>query len=344
MTPAQFAEYRARRRGDGLRIGLRRPARPVELPGRRAAPGRARRVPRCRALNRACGRTIGAGADGVSHPHLGQRGAAAACLPARRARPRPPVRAPGADASRPDARDRLRHARPWPLTVVGRPVAGSARRRRRRGAGVPAESSRRRLLGDSFGARVAIEFAAAHGDRVTALVLLDPPLLPTYPTPEELEAQRRSGAFVSVDDAVERLRAEAGLVHTPRALLEEEMAEHLVADEDGRFRLRYSRQAVARAADGLVFSPPRLKEIVLPDADRACRGVEGARRAGRRAGGRRSCAAARSRSSREATPCCGTRWPRPARSSATSSPSGSGHEHAPASAARRRGRRRTSRA
>ena len=79
------------------------------------------------------------------------------------------------------------------------------------------------LLGDSFGARVAIEFAAAHGDRVTALVLLDPPLYPTYPAPEEMEAQRRSGAFASVDDAIEGMRADAGLVHTPRALLEEEL-------------------------------------------------------------------------------------------------------------------------
>jgi pimeloyl-ACP methyl ester carboxylesterase len=120
------------------------------------------------------------------------------------------------------------------------------------------------ILGDSFGARVAIEFAAGHGDRATALVLLDPPLHPRFPPPEEVEAHAQTGAFTTVDHAVETLRAEAGLVHTPRALLEEEMAEHLVADEDGRFRLRYSRQAVASAMDGLVFSPPRLKEIVCP--------------------------------------------------------------------------------
>jgi lipase len=120
------------------------------------------------------------------------------------------------------------------------------------------------LLGDSFGARIAIEFAAAHGDRVTALVLLDPPLYPIYPAPEEIEAQRRSGGFASVDDAIEGARADTGLVHTPRALLEEEMAEHLVADEDGCFRLRYSREAAARAADALLMSPPRLKEIVCP--------------------------------------------------------------------------------
>jgi pimeloyl-ACP methyl ester carboxylesterase len=120
------------------------------------------------------------------------------------------------------------------------------------------------ILGDSLGARVAIEFAAAHGDRATALILLDPPLYPRFPTPEEVEAQGQTGAFASVDDAVECLRSEVGLVHTPRALLEEEMAEHLVADEDGRFRLRYSRQAAAGAMDGLVFSPPRLKKIVCP--------------------------------------------------------------------------------
>jgi lipase len=121
------------------------------------------------------------------------------------------------------------------------------------------------ILGDSFGARVAVEFAATRGERATALVLLDPPLYPLYPTIEELEARTPpAGAFASVDEAIEQVRAEAGLVHTPRALLEEEMAEHLVADEDGRFRLRYRREAAARAMDGLFQHPPLLKEIVCP--------------------------------------------------------------------------------
>jgi len=120
------------------------------------------------------------------------------------------------------------------------------------------------ILGDSFGARVGIQFAATHGDRATALVLLDPPLYPLYPTLDELEASGPAGTFASVDDAIEQVRAETGLAHTPRALLEEEMAEHLVADEDGRFRLRYSREAAARAAEGLFQHPPLLKEIVCP--------------------------------------------------------------------------------
>jgi pimeloyl-ACP methyl ester carboxylesterase len=140
------------------------------------------------------------------------------------------------------------------------------------------------ILGDAFGARVAIEFAAAHGDRVTALILLDPPLYPRYPTPEELEAGGPTGTFAGVDDAIERVRAENGLVHTPRALLEEEMAEHLVADEDGRFRLRYSREAVARAMEALFLTPPKLKEIVCPTLlvraeESSALGAEGAERA-----------------------------------------------------------------
>jgi pimeloyl-ACP methyl ester carboxylesterase len=140
------------------------------------------------------------------------------------------------------------------------------------------------ILGDSFGGRVAIEFAAAQGDRVTALVLLDPPLYPRYPTPEELEAGGPTGTFAGVDDAIERVRMENGLVHTPRALLEEEMAEHLVADEDGRFRLRYSREAVARAMEGLLLWPPKLKEIVCPTLlvraeESSALGAEGAERA-----------------------------------------------------------------
>ena len=51
-------------------------------------------------------------------------------------------------------------------------------------------------------------------------------------------AERRGGGYATVDEAIEQRRRDDGLEHTPRALLEEEMAEHLVADEDGRFRYR----------------------------------------------------------------------------------------------------------
>ena len=121
------------------------------------------------------------------------------------------------------------------------------------------------LVGHSLGARVGIEFAAAHGERITALVLLDPPLFTPPATMHAAAAQERSGrGHTDVDAAIEARRVEAGLVHTPRALLEEEMAEHLVADEDGRFRFRYSREAAARAYEELAEAPARLKEIVCP--------------------------------------------------------------------------------
>ena len=120
------------------------------------------------------------------------------------------------------------------------------------------------ILGDSFGARVGIQFAATHGDRATALVLLDPPLYPLYPTLDELEASGPAGTFASVDDAIEQVRAETGLAHTPRALLEEEMAEHLVADEDGRFRYRYSREAAAAAMEEIAEPESHLGDILCP--------------------------------------------------------------------------------
>jgi len=123
------------------------------------------------------------------------------------------------------------------------------------------------LVGHSLGARIALEYAAGHGDRVTGLVLLDPPLSSAGRLlRESAHAERLNGcAYASVDAAIESYLSGGGLVHTPRALLEEEMAEHLVAGEDGRFRLRYSREAAAQALEELADAPPpRLKEVVCP--------------------------------------------------------------------------------
>ena len=67
-----------------------------------------------------------------------------------------------------------------------------------------------------------------------------------------------------MDEAIEARREQEGLEHTPRGLLEEEMAEHLVADEDGQFRYRYSR-AAAQAAFELMGTPEGgLKDVLCP--------------------------------------------------------------------------------
>ena len=121
------------------------------------------------------------------------------------------------------------------------------------------------LIGEGFGCWPAVALAAAASDRVTALVLLDPPLsLPSSAVHELAERQRAAPAYERVDDAIAALRGHAGPVHTPQALLEEEMAEHLVADEDGRVRPRFSRSAVAEFLDDAAAGPPPLREVVCP--------------------------------------------------------------------------------
>lgn len=121
------------------------------------------------------------------------------------------------------------------------------------------------LIGEGFGARVAIAYAARRQERITSLTLLDPPVAPP---PAEMHARARrergGSGYASVDDAIEARRREDGLEHTPRALLEEEMAEHLVADEDGRFRYRYSREAAAAAMDEIAQPESHLSEVLCP--------------------------------------------------------------------------------
>ena len=121
------------------------------------------------------------------------------------------------------------------------------------------------LIGHSFGGLVALVFAAAHGERITSLALLDPPIMTDPVVLEDFAAREQDGrSYRSVDDAIAARSAEAQLCHTPRALLEEEMGEHLVADEDGRFRLRYSGRAAATALREIARTPLPLRDVVCP--------------------------------------------------------------------------------
>ncbi len=121
------------------------------------------------------------------------------------------------------------------------------------------------LVGDGFGCRVALEYTAGHGERVTGLALLDPPL---SPPPDRIlalaEAERAGGVFVSADAAIDGWPGYAGRLHTPRVLVEEDVAEHLVVDNDGRLRFRYSHAAAAAALESLAEPVGSLKEIVCP--------------------------------------------------------------------------------
>ena len=121
------------------------------------------------------------------------------------------------------------------------------------------------LIGDGFGCRVALEYAAAHGERVTALSLLDPPMWPRLEQVIALAGSERHGqVYASADAAIASWPGYAGLHHTPRALVEEDVAEHLVVDQDGRLRFRYSHDAAAAALEALGTPVENLKEVVCP--------------------------------------------------------------------------------
>ncbi len=121
------------------------------------------------------------------------------------------------------------------------------------------------LIGESFGARLALDYAIANQERINSLTLLEPPLRPDPQAMlREAATERRGGGFASMDEAIDERRARDGLLHTPRALLEEEMGEHLVADDDGRFRYRYSHEAVAAAFEQLAEPAGRLSEVLCP--------------------------------------------------------------------------------
>jgi lipase len=121
------------------------------------------------------------------------------------------------------------------------------------------------LIGAGFGARLAIEYAIANQERINSITLLEPPLAPD---PDEMlraaDAERNGGGFAGVDEAIELRRSVDGLIHTPRALLEEEMGEHLVADDDGEFRYRYSHEAVATALEEIAHPATHLTDLLCP--------------------------------------------------------------------------------
>jgi pimeloyl-ACP methyl ester carboxylesterase len=76
--------------------------------------------------------------------------------------------------------------------------------------------------------------------------------------------ERVDKSFASVDEAIATRIGSGGLLHTPREYLEEEMQEHLERSSDGRYRYRYSQEAVVAVYEEMTSPPPPFERLAVP--------------------------------------------------------------------------------
>ncbi len=127
------------------------------------------------------------------------------------------------------------------------------------------------VIGHSYGGEIALHLAAAHPERVRRLVMLDPAIaLEGNRGSQEALAAIADPGWASVEDATEA-RA-AGLFPGTEAAVAEDIAEHLVQGEDGRFRLRFHKPAVVTGWGELCRPIPQIttrRPALLVVAERA---------------------------------------------------------------------------
>lgn len=120
-------------------------------------------------------------------------------------------------------------------------------------------------LGHSYGGRLAFELAAREPGLVERLVLLDPAiLLPPHVALFAAESARVDRSYVSFEEGIERRYEESQLHGAPRELVEEELREHLVLDEDGRWHYRYAQASVVTAYSTMAMQPPPFETVRVP--------------------------------------------------------------------------------
>jgi lipase len=120
-------------------------------------------------------------------------------------------------------------------------------------------------LGHSLGGRLVLELASLEPERIEQAVLLDPAVqVPPRVGLEKAEEERAEKSFATVEEAIETRIETAPLHSTPRELLEEEMAEHLVRSPDGRLRYRYCQSAVVAAWSEMCTNPPQFEQVRVP--------------------------------------------------------------------------------
>jgi lipase len=121
------------------------------------------------------------------------------------------------------------------------------------------------FIGHSFGGRLAFELAARAPDRVERLVLLDP-AINLHPDVALFAAEnaRKERSYISFEEGIERRYVESQLQRAPRELVEEELRVHLVPDDEGLYRYRYSQAAVVAAYGEMASEPPSFDRVRIP--------------------------------------------------------------------------------
>ena len=127
-------------------------------------------------------------------------------------------------------------------------------------------------LGHSFGGRIAYEAAAAapiasSGSSCSIRRSAFPPQSGLLGA----ENARRDRSYASFDEGIDRRYEESVLTTAPRELVEAELREHLLPDDDGRWRYRYCQSAVVAAYGEMTREQPPFSAGSDPDAARARR-------------------------------------------------------------------------
>ena len=120
-------------------------------------------------------------------------------------------------------------------------------------------------VGHSFGGRLAFELAARSPELVQRLVLLDPAIHVLPPVALfAAENARKDRSYVSFEEGIDRRYEESQLHLAPRERVVEELAVHLVPEEDGRHRYRYCQSAVVAAYGEMASVPPPFDRVRVP--------------------------------------------------------------------------------
>jgi len=118
-------------------------------------------------------------------------------------------------------------------------------------------------IGHSFGGRLALETAAKAPERIERVALLDPAIdVIPHVALNTAETARPDQTFDSPEEAVAaRLQTDPD---SPRAFVEEDVAQHLEQTTDGRYRFRFCRSAVVSVYGELATPPPPAETLRVP--------------------------------------------------------------------------------